>query len=673
MLRTILLVISVLSSSLILNSQDRWVISPDGGIKCNVDIAKLPYADNIEMTGRKVAGIIHYAVDTAQQLTIEREIIFPQLRKHIKDTDQIWAKYRAYLKDTYEDDILPKVYVADKIFVPGKLQEIEINGELDFTHAPSKSGLSLKRIFFPHVTGPLFYELWTLKNETEKALPLKIAGGSRKQVDYGVYGKYERIVKSTIKWGGEDLRPGESIDIVIQIHAIAEGDTEYWTTANEFLEKRRQLISEFDGKFILETPEPVLNTLFRFSKIRAAENIFDSKMGIVHSPGGGRYYTGVWANDQAEYSGPFFPYLGYADGNLAALNAYKKFYEQMKTIPNYDKNLWASYEMNGEETCCGTDRGDAAMIAYGGAHYLLALGDEKIATDYWPMIAWALEYSHRKLNSAGVVMSESDEMEGRIPTGTANLATSSMYYGALLLAADLSKALGQSKAKSKKYLERAAELRINIESYFGATVEGLQTYKYFDTHKYLRHWICLPLVMGIDERKEGTISALFDRLWTDNGVHVEKNSANEAISKIFWDRGTLYALRGTFIAGETERSLEKLLQFSKKRLLGDRVPYVVEAFPEGNMAHLSAESALYCRVISEGMFGLNPTGLRSFTLQPRLPVGWDKMALRRVAAFGQLFDIEVKRTGEKLTVIVKNQGKLLEHSIDSGDKVSFQF
>mmetsp|Transcript_21144 Transcript_21144/g.52088 ORF Transcript_21144/g.52088 Transcript_21144/m.52088 type:complete len:184 (+) Transcript_21144:190-741(+) len=135
----------------------------------------------------------------------------------------------------------------------------------------------------------------------------------------------------------------------------------------------------------------------------------------------------------------------------------------------------------------------------------------------------------------------------------------------------------------------------------------------------------------------------------------KKNSTNAEISKTFWDRGTLYALRGTFIAGATERSLEKLQQFSRKRLLCDRVPYVVEASPEGNMAHLSAESALYCRIFTEGLFGINPTGLRSFEFTPRLPSGWGAMALRSVKAFGGCFDIEVKRAGDTFGVRIFNE------------------
>jgi cellobiose phosphorylase len=76
--------------------------------------------------------------------------------------------------------------------------------------------------------------------------------------------------------------------------------------------------------------------------------------------------------------------------------------------------------------------------------------------------------------------------------------------------------------------------------------------------------------------------------------------------------------------------------------LGEHVPYAVEAYPEGNQRHLSAESALYCRIITEGLFGIKPTGLNSFVCVPRLPEGWDDMVLRSIKAFGREFDLVVK-------------------------------
>lgn len=130
-------------------------------------------------------------------------------------------------------------------------------------------------------------------------------------------------------------------------------------------------------------------------------------------------------------------------------------------------------------------------------------------------------------------------------------------------------------------------------------------------------------MIGIEDRKAGTLEALFSKLWTANGVRVEYNPSLEE-PNLFWDRGTLYAFRGAFKAGAADQALEKLLSYSQTRLLGFHVPYVVEAWPEGNMAHLSAESALYCRIFTEGMLGIVPTGFQAFVLHQAPVFGMER-------------------------------------------------
>jgi hypothetical protein len=259
-------------------------------------------------------------------------------------------------------------------------------------------------------------------------------------------------------------------------------------------------------------------------------------------------------------------------------------------------------------------------------------------------------------------MSNSDELEGRFPAGNANLNTSSLYYDGLRSAVLLGKLLGQPKEQIKIYEQEAMKLRINIEKYFGATVEGFQTYRYYKGNDTLRAWITTPLTVDIFDRKEGTIAALFSpRLWTEDGL------ASLAGNKTFWDRSTLYGLRGVFAAGETEKALVFLKYYSQRRLLDEHVPYPVEAFPEGNQRHLSAESGLYCRIYTEGMFGMRPAGFNSFDMTPRLPKDWDKMALRNIHAFQNVFDLEVARAEKnKLTITVINNGQKKSWSINEG-------
>ncbi|TGV04618.1 six-hairpin glycosidase-like protein [Flavivirga rizhaonensis] len=655
------------------NSQKNyWKITDKNEIQFDfTQKGNLPYSDNIEMAGKRVAGIVSYAVDTLGKLTLEREIFFPQLHEFKNSEDTWFHDYRAYLQGIYSDELLPKLYINNEEFVPGSLSKIAINGILNFEHKTSKNGIALTRALFPSMDERLFVEMWTVKNTTNSTLNITSGNSSLSFEDFGAKGKYSRKVISEAP-DNFTLKAGEEKSFAIKIMAKMENEEFPSEKIEAVLEKRNDFLAEMKKTLQLETPNEALNTLFEFSKIRASESIFESELGLIHSPGGGRYYVGIWANDQAEYINPFFPYLEYDIGNQSAMNTFRAFAKE--TNPEFNKIRY-SFEIEGLVKPFLKDRGDAAMIAYGAAHYAMALGDIEIANELWPLIQWCLEYCHRQLNEEGVVLSESDEMEGRIETGNANLSTSSLYYGALDLAVHLGRSLGKPKSVLKKYKDNAKNLNQSVESYFGANVEGLDTYKYYKEHKYLRHWICLPLVVGINKRKEATIEALFDRLWTDNGVHVEKNSDNEEISKIFWDRGTLYALRGTFFSGEVEQSLEKLVQFSEKRLIGNRVPYVVEAYPEGGMAHLSAESALYCRVFIEGMFGIVPTGLKSFKFTPRLPESWNFMELNNIKAFGEDFSIKVTRKRRKMGVkVIKRDGVLLfNETISTGSSIKIKF
>ncbi|HEX7844383.1 MAG TPA: hypothetical protein VF476_01205, partial [Chitinophagaceae bacterium] len=273
-------------------------------------------------------------------------------------------------------------------------------------------------------------------------------------------------------------------------------------------------------------------------------------------------------------------------------------------------------------------------------------------------------YLKRNINEEGVVASNSDELEGRFPAGKANLNTSSLYYDALVSAVQLGKLLNKPATQLKQYEQQAKQMRANIEKYFGANVEGFATYRYYKGNDTLRAWITTPLTVDIYDRKEGTIAALFSpRLWTEDGL------ASLAGNKTFWDRSTLYGLRGVFAAGETEKALTFIKYYSQRRLLGEHVPYAVEAYPEGNQRHLSAESGLYCRIYTEGLFGMRPTGFNSFDCTPRLPAGWNKMSLRNIHSFGTVFDLEVARTsGGKLTITVTGNKKVKTYAVKEGAK-----
>lgn len=75
------------------------------------------------------------------------------------------------------------------------------------------------------------------------------------------------------------------------------------------------------------------------------------------------------------------------------------------------------------------------------------------------------------------------------------------------------------------------------------------------------------------------------------------------------------------------------------------------------------------------MFGIRPTGLKRFEMTPRLPKEWPSMALRKIKAFGEDFDIEVSRLEDGcLDVRVMSAGKpLARKTIKDGGKLDVKF
>lgn len=639
-------------------ANDYWKLNLDKSITWDLtQTPHLPHKENIEMSGKKVSAIIYYELSENKELSIHRDVIFPQLRTFNKAGEPNWKKYRAYFRRNAKNDASPLIRLDTTTIQPKKVDSISIKGHLKFYHTPTEE-LQITRTLLPSMEDRFLIERWEVTNLSQTSKRINIANFSFSQAEIGYKGTY-RFEAFSAAEENITIDSGKTYTFAVYFGATLNNESKQAFDYEEALQERTRYLKEMENNLVLTTPDPVINQLFYFSKIRAAESIFESsKLGVIHSPGGGNYYLGTWANDQVEYSGPFFPYLGYDTGNEAAHNTYKLFKNH---IPKDDSHIPYAFEVDGNFPMEHLDRGDAAMIAYGTTHYVLAKGNLETARELWPLIEWSLEYCHNKRNGHGAVTSQSDEMEGRIETGDANLSTSSLYYGGLKYAIHLAKELNLED-KVTIYESRLPEMKKVINTYFAGTIEDLETYRYFDGNKNLRHWICLPLVMDINEKKEATLDALFNKLWTDNGILVELNN-DDSKPAIFWDRATLYALRGAFKVGATDRGYQKLKDFSRKRLLGDHVPYVIEAYPENNMKHLSAESALYCRIITEGMLGIEPLGFSSFKLKPSLPKAWNFMELKNCAMLGEKIDISIQRKKEKLYVEVKNKGKIVHKEL----------
>ena len=655
-LQQILLAGSIAFMPFCLNAQDnqRWSLEKEGHIRWQPEKIE-SHQDHIEMSGKTVSVVLRYGVENGKFI-LNKSMVWPLLRTIPNNT-------HASLMRRYNWDVLDMVNINGRSLTSEVVESIELKGIMKVTSNYDEGRRGQWRIireYFPSTDQPALVESYQIINTGKNELAIELPQVNQKSITdpkKGVTGSF-CIETLTDKSGHFTLQPGESLTFGASLLAYKEGEKAPLIDVQKEKGQREALVGELMNKLVLETPDPIIDRMFAFSKIRGCESIYETKGGPMHGPGGESYYAAIWANDQAEYINPFFPFVGYEYGNASALNSYLHFArfmnDEWKPIPS-------SIIAEGIDIWNGAgDRGDAAMIAYGAARYALARGNKQEAETLWPLIEWCLEYCRRQLNEEGVVASDSDELEGRFPSGDANLCTSSLYYDALLSTSYLCKELGKSGAST--YLKQAAILRKNMERYFGAQVEGFDTYAYYKGNDVLRSWICIPLTVGIDERAEGTIQALFSpRLWTKDGL------LTQAGSETFWDRSTLYALRGVYAVGATEKATEFMKKYSATRLLGDHVPYAIEAWPEGSQRHLSAESALYARIITEGMFGIRPTGFKKFTLTPRLPKDWSFMNLKNIHAFDTCFDVEVKRLDNgKLEVLITHGAKSKKYTIKEG-------
>lgn len=672
----------------------RWQITSDGGIAWDVKPGDA-HQDFIEMGGEQVAFLIRYGVNDKGMFSINHNLVWPMLRtipneteSHVRMSFGEDANFDSDMR--FSQGVSPGIFIhlPNNWWLPVSNRTLQRTyhkgiarfegvfgglGWFEGTYNPDSysSMLSFRRALFPSTTKPVAFDTTTLTNTSEQNVELTVRDFQRTfntAPEMGVYGAYN-ITQRVVGAGTRTLRPGESTTFTVVFEARKEKDppASFDVAAEE--RARMDRVDEILSKLQLETPDKVLNTAFAFAKLRTTESILRTKGGLMHAPANGiKYYAAIWANDQAEYANPFFGMLGDRIGAESAINSFRHFARFMN--PEY-KPIPSSIISEGVKFWNGAgDRGDMAMIAYGATRFALAYGDKKTADELWPLIEWSLEYLRRKVTKEGVVASDSDELEGRFPSGNANLCTSSLYYDALRSAVMLGRELKKDTAQLKDYAARAMAVHAAIGRHFSANVEGFETYRYYDKAELVDHprpehaayatrpdvlraWIAIPLTMDIFDRKAGTIDALFSpRLWTKDGL------ATEAGQITFWDRSTLYALRGVLAAGDTKRGMEYLSYYSQRRLLGDHVPYPIEAYPEGDRAQLAAESALYCRVFTEGLFGIRPAGLRSFTVTPRLPDGWPSMALRKVHAFGGVFDMEVKRKGgNRLSVQIRQAGQ----------------
>ena len=512
---------------------------------------------------------------------------------------------------------------------------------------PASEGIVATRTVYCSQRTPGVVEEWQLRNTTDKSLT----------VDFKAPAKVTAATEHTLLvWTGQGpastvVKLGGTVSLAICVQARLKDGPETNSAievAAEHATRHALTEAAWRGPGRLETPEPLLDQAFALQKLHVLECPIETIKGVIVHNGSLRYSPGIWANDPVEYSSPLFPFFGDPELNRASMGMYHVWLDYCRehggdAIPGC---FWQANLEVGQ-----WERGDDAMVLYGLSKFLLFQGDRAAAEEMWPLIEFAAASVLRHTTADGIIASRTDEMEGRYPTGTANLSTSSLAYGGYRLAARLAQSLG--KPAAAEFDQRAAALRKGIESHFGAEVEGFKTYRYYKENTTLRGWILLPLAMGITERQEATVAALIsDRLWPKRAEGADILA--ESTRPTEWGRETYYALRVLFKAGRTEAALDLTRRVVKAQIFGAKGPY-----PDEAAIDMLCPGSLYPRVFTEGVFGIVPTGLDSFECTPWLPKAWPRMALRDVRAFGRAWDLVVERAGDQQKVTVRSGGKTL--------------
>jgi hypothetical protein len=616
----------------------------DGGIQWNVKQGQL-HVDNIEMGAFGAGYIVTYGVKEQGLLYLSRHCVYPTLRTIPNDT-------HASFQLDISNEKLPQILINGAPLEEHAIR-FEINGLLTASSVTG-IGIEIEHIFYPSSNDKCNIECIVLKNPTNSPAKIEITQERLIVHSYarGTKGVYVvEISHDAIEI--INMEPNGTYIFHIFYSARIASEPLIIPDGEKELAIRRDRIKQLCAPLTMDTGDAVIDTMFRFAKIRAGESIFKTQSGLLHSPGGRNFYAATWCNDEIEYAGPWFSVTGDRYAIEASMNAYRQYIPFMSDL--YTR-IPSSVIAEGFDIWEGAgDRGDAAMYLYGASLFALYSGNMNFARELWHGIKWCAEYCERNKSIDGVIMSDSDELEGRFPTdGKANLSTSSLCYGGLKLASILANTFGETEL-SQEYLKRVALLESAIEKHFGATLHGFNTYRYSNGFDTLRAWICLPICMGINTRLEGTLNAMLsDYLWTDDGM-LTCEIGEENSSKTIWDRSTLYGFRSAFLVGKGNELWSDFKSYCEKRLLGDRVPYAVEAYPEGEKRHLSAESALFCRIITEGILGIAPEGMNKFSFTPRLPLALDHLYLTNIHAFGSVFDIFM----EANTYRVEIGGKVL--------------
>lgn len=271
-----------------LSAQNRWSINPDSSISWNVK-DRIPHYDHIEMSGLKVSTVLRYGVNADGSFELNKSMVWPMLRTIPNNT-------HASLMRRFAWNATDMVSVNGQSLSGEKVNKITLDGKMTVESTiglPRNAEAELTRIIFPAVAKPAVYEKYILRNTGSSPLTVEVPE-SRAVIntdpEKGVDGSY-KLVSEIIGAATKQLQPKEELVFYAAITGYKNGEAELKPDVEKELQERKELIAGFWNNLILETPDPVVNTMFAFAKIRGAESIYDTKGGLMHGPGGESYLS----------------------------------------------------------------------------------------------------------------------------------------------------------------------------------------------------------------------------------------------------------------------------------------------------------------------------------------------------------------------------------------------
>ena len=369
-----------------------WNINSNGSIFWK-PVDGVFHNDHIEMSGKKISVVLRYGVDARGRFMLNKGMVWPMLRTIPNNT-------HASLMRRYSWNPLDGITVNGLSMANEKVINVTLKGKLLVESALDYGywgKWKVLREYFPSVDKPALVEVYRIINIGNRNLRVEIPELHQTactDASIGVDGEYFIDFKVD-KNGSFVVLPNDTLCFSATIAGRKQHEDVLSFNIEQERSSRDSLVNWWMDNLVLETPDPIIDRMFAFSKIRACESIYETQGGPMHGPGGESFYAAIWANDQAEYINPYFPFVGYDYANRSALNSYRHFARFMndkwEPIPS-------SIIAEGIDIWNGAgDRGDAAMIAYGASRYALASGKVEEAEELWPLISWCLEYCRRKL------------------------------------------------------------------------------------------------------------------------------------------------------------------------------------------------------------------------------------------------------------------------------------